>query len=228
MGGFTSSFSKDWENYFVDLKKTGTNNFYQILGPFIVGIRLSEIGSLNSYRPSLVIIGLWEDLKQNIGSFSRQGFMFEDFGYSIGVRQLSVKNENHADEWSRVAKIVDKEKKISFGRDVSVGEFLDCFDFWTNIEDPKKERHSFHAKVLTYKLKLAVYLDDIDFQERILGQILQEKEGWDLEVFELGFGPFETWFNALKKISVQDVRNKIETNKRNKNFSKLQNFKMLL
>lgn len=226
MTSSNSEINKDWKNAFPELQSFAPCRFYQVIGPVIFGIKLSKISSLNIYRPSLEVIGLWELENDNFRAFFQKGFMFEYFGYTIGFMNIGVDVDRHNKDYFEITQLVRKEIGIELGKSISIEEFISCLDFWKERSLENKST-GFQINYFVLKITCAIYVDRNDLVLNFLNEIEIASKNWDLKQIEYLYGSIEEWCNTLLSVKREDLHNRIQKNITTTKLKKLPNYELL-
>lgn len=218
---------KEWLSFFPSLEEYSSNKCYKIIGPFVIGIELITLPSGEKYRPHFVIYPLYKmDLK---ACLKYPELMFEF--YNTKGLQFNLPYQDLDEQFKEAQIIVAKTLKISLtSHTVSLESFNDLIENELYYNSSYRSHSGKIASLLELKFYASLYVGNQTKIEKILHEILETSENWDMNMFETWFGKFEIWFESLKEIQSKRklFLDQIESNKQDKKMVKLQVAELIL
>lgn len=215
----------DWVQTFPQLTKFGYNKYYKIVGPIILGIELIKLPHSDAYRPYFVVYPLWQkDLKT---CFSGPVILLQT--YNKKGLPFSIPYTKHNDFFKEAVDCFKKQIPISMNNDISVNILFELIDKCFN-DILVKSNSAEQARLYELKLNIALYLDDEEQIKNILDCIKNESKNWNMQMFEIWYGEFDTWLQYLyekmnKKIAFLE---QIIINKQDKKLKNLKKSELVM
>lgn len=210
--------TEDWLNSFSQLSAYAQNKLYKVVGSCIIGIELIKLPHSEEYRPHFVIYALWKsDVKKCLDAPVLMKQLYNRKGL-----QFNIPYEKHTTYFNDAIKCFRKQIPVSLNDDVtlkSLFEFVDSLFGDMLVKSNSAEQ----AKLFELKFYTALYTGNQSQVQIVLNQIKQTSKNWNMHMFEMWYGEFDTWLNGLhEKVNCRDeFLKQIEANKLDKKISQL-------
>ena len=210
--------TEGWLNSFPQLSAYAQNKLYKVVGSCIIGIELIKLPHSEEYRPHFVIYALWKsDVKKCLDA----PFLMKQLYNRKGL-QFTIPYEKHTTYFNDAIECFRKQIPVPLKDDVtlkSLFEFVDSLFGDMLVKSNSAEQ----AKLFELKFYTALYTGDQSQVLNVLNQIKQTSKNWNMQMFEVWYGEFDTWLQGLQeKVNRRDEFVKqIEANKQDKKISQL-------
>ncbi|MEL0455919.1 hypothetical protein WJN01_06745 [Flavobacteriaceae bacterium SZ-1-7] len=221
---------EEWLKAFPNLCPTGSNKFFEILGPMIVGIELVKLSYGDEYRPYMVVSSFWNtgiiknklesDFKRRISTPNIYSSLThsDGRGFNIGYYDTSLIKE---------ASSQIKERFLPLGQNVSINTFFNYLDFYKD-SSKQAQTSAGEARLLEFKYLVAKYSDDENLSNQIMQCIETGRKVWDMEHFEKWIGNYDAWVKKLENISRNELLDVVNKFKLNSQIKKLHDYKLMI
>lgn len=210
----------EWLKTFPNLNALSRNKLYKIIGPFICGIELVNLPRSQEYRPHFVVYSLW---KGNVKSCLEYPSLLLQF-YDEKKLQIDLPYNDVSDKYKEAQKIVSNNLKISFAENVALEKLFSLIDNVLENDITCKFNSGKVASLFELKFYASLYTGNQIQVENVFNQIEQLSKNWNMQMFEIWYGKFDTWLHELKKKQNDrdDFLKQIEANKQDKRIARLQ------
>lgn len=210
--------TEEWLNSVPQLSAFTQNKLYRIVGCVIVGIELVKLPKVEDYRPHFVLYPLW---KSNLRNCLDSPTILMEINNKKGL-QFSIPYLKHSSYFNEAIEYLKKQVPILFNESVSLKFLFDLVDSQFN-DILVKSNSAQQAKLFELKFYTALYTGNQSQVQNVLNQIKQTSKNWNMKMFEMWHGNFDTWLQRLQeKISCRDEFLKlIEASKQDKKISQL-------
>lgn len=210
--------TEEWLNAFPQLSAFAQNKLYKMIGCCVAGIELIKLPHSEEYRPHFVIYSLWQnDVKKCLDAPVLMKQLYNKKGL-----QFNIPYEKHTTFFNDAVDCFKKQISVSLNGDVtlkSLFEFVDSLFSDMLVKSNSAEQ----AKLFELKFYTALYTGNQSQVQNVLNQIQQASKNWNLQMFEVWYGKFDTWLQGLqeKVNSREEFLKQIEANKQDKKIAKL-------
>lgn len=186
--------TEDWLNAFPQLSAFAQNKLYKIVGACIIGIELIKSPFSDEYSPYFVAYPLWKsDVKECLDA----PFFMKRLKNNKGL-QFDIPYEKHTIFFTDAVECFKKQIFVSLNGDVtlkSLFEFVDRpFGDMLVKSNPAEQ-----AKLFELKFYTALYTGSQSQVQNVLNQMQQASKNWNIQMFEMWYGKFDTWLSGLQE-----------------------------
>ncbi|MCP9751017.1 hypothetical protein [Ferruginibacter sp. HRS2-29] len=210
--------TEDWLNAFPQLSAFAQNKLYKMIGCCVAGIELIKLPHSEEYRPHFVIYSLWQnDVKKCLDAPVLMKQLYNKKGL-----QFNIPYEKHTTFFNDAVDCFKKQMPVSFNGDFTsklLFEFVDSLFSDMLVKSNSAEQ----AKLFELKFYVALYTGNQSQVQNVLHQIKQASRNWNMQMFEIRYGNFDTWLQVLQeKVNSRDeFLKQVEANKQDKKISQL-------
>lgn len=193
--------TEDWLNSFPSLCAFTQNKLLKVFDSTILGIELIKSRFAEEYSPYIVIYPLW---KNNIDDCLDAPYLMMRMKNRKGL-QLDLAYNNHHICFIEAKEFIIKQIPFSLNGDIKLKELFDFID-GQFVDILVKSNSAQQAKLFELKFNIALYEGDTEQIQNVLNQIQQASIKWKMDMFEMWYGKFDLWFQALQgKITKRDA-----------------------
>lgn len=210
--------AEEWLSFVPQLSAFAQNKLYRIVGCCIIGVELVKLPKVEDYRPHFVLYPLWKsDLKNCLHSPT----ILMEISNKKGL-QFSIPYLKHNAYFNEAMECLKKQVPILFTENMPLKSLFDLVDSRFN-DILVKSNSAQQAKLFELKFHTALYTGNQSQVQNVLNQIKQASRIWNMQMFEMWYGNFDTWLQVLqeKVNSREDFLNQIEENRQDKKISQL-------
>lgn len=211
--------TEEWVKAFPNLSANAQNKLYKIVGPFVLGIELINLPRSENYRPHFVIYSLW---KNSVKTCLEYPVIMQEF-YNSKKLQLNLPYGDVSGKYKEAQTIVSNSLKVSFNDDITLQRFYVLINDVLQNDIAYKSHSGKIASLFELKFYSTLYIGNQSQVQNVLNQIQQAGKNWDMQMFEVWYGKFDTWLQGLqeKVNSREEFLKQIEANKKDKKISQL-------
>lgn len=210
--------TEEWLSSVPQLSAFAQNKLYRVVGCSIIGVELVKLPKVEDYRPHFVLYPLWKsDLKNCLDSPT----ILMEISNKKGV-QFSIPYLKHSAYFNEAIECLKKQVPILFTENVPLKSLFDLVDSRFN-DILVKSNSAQQAKLFELKFHTALYTGNQSQVQNVLNQIKQASRNWNMQMFEMWYGNFDTWLQVLqeKVNSREEFLKQVEANKQDKKISQL-------
>lgn len=216
--------TQEWLKAFPQLSAFAQNKLYKKIGCCIVGIELIKSPYSDEYSPYFVVYPLWKsDMKICLDT----PFFMKRLKNNKGL-QFDIPYEKHTAFFNDAVDCFKKQISVSLNSDVTLKSLFEFVDsLFSDIL--VKSNSAQQAKLFELKFHTALYTGNQDQVQNVLTQIKQASRYWNMQMFEMLYGLFDTWLEVLqeKVNSREEFLKQIEANKHDKKISQLKSSELI-
>jgi hypothetical protein len=210
--------NEEWLNAFPELSAFAQNKLYKIVGSCVIGIEIIKLPHSDEYRPHFVIYALWKDDSKK---YLDAPVLMKQLYNKKGL-QFNIAYEKHTAYFNDAIECFKKQITVSLNGGItlkSLFEFIDSLFGEMLVKTNSAEQ----AKLFELKFYSALYTGNQSQVQSVLNQIQQASKNWNMQMFEVWYGKFDTWLQGLqeKVNSRAEFLKQIEANKQDKKISQL-------
>lgn len=210
--------TEDWLNSFGQLSAFAQNKLYKVVGSCIIGLELIKLPHSEEYRPHFVIYALWkDDVKKCLDAPVLMKQLYNRKGLQFNIPYLK-----HSSYFNDAIECFKKQFPVTLNGDVTLKSL---FEFINSLFSDMlvKTNSAEQAKLFELKFYSALYTGNQLQVQNILNQIQQAGKNWNMHMFEMWYGKFDTWIQGLqeKVSSREEFLKQIESNKKDKKILQL-------
>jgi hypothetical protein len=219
--------NKDWKDKFPKLKKIGSNQIFEIIGPLLVGIELVKSKFGKEYEPHIMICSLFGSDVSNcrVGNDLKSCLDSPEIYFGLSNSkggQFKIDYRNHKELLDNA--IIEMQRQhLPLEKDISINDLFKFFDKKTSQCKSSGEL----AQYLEFQYLVALFLDNESSKNDIIREIERQKPLWNMEHFELWLGSYDKWFDNLKNKKPNDVVKSFNNVLKNDKLEKLTIFKLI-
>lgn len=221
----------NWLEAFPKLKPIGTNKFFEILGPILIGIELVKSSYGDEYKPYLVVCSFWNsdvlnnklesELKRRLNNPNIYLSLNKDNGVEFNIGYYDYKLIPEA-----ISRI--KKQFLPLERDVKIDEIFDYIDYYKSYSNIPPDIAGVNAILLEFKYLICKYLGNKVLTDKILEEINENYMSiWDKSSFENWIGDYNLWLKRLKHISREELVSAVNNFKQDPKIKKLNAFRLI-
>jgi hypothetical protein len=210
--------TEEWLSSVPQLSAFAQHKLYRIVGCAIIGIELVKLPKVEDYRPHFVLYPLWKsDLKNCLDS----PIILMEISNKKGL-QFSIPYLKHNSYFNEAIECSKKQIPILWSENIALKSLFDLVDSRFN-DILIKSNSAQQAKLFELKFYTALYTGSQFQIQNILNQIQQASKNWNMQMFEVWYGKFDTWLKGLqeKVNSREKILKQIEANKQDKKILQL-------
>lgn len=210
--------TEEWLSSVPQLSAFAQNKLYRIVGCTIIGIELVKLPKVEDYRPHFVLYPLWKsDFKNCLDSPT----ILMEISNKKGL-QFSIPYLKHISYFNEAIECLKKQLPILWNENVALKSLFDIVDNRFN-DILIKSNSAQQAKLFELKFYTALYTGSQSQVQNVLNQIQQASKNWNMQMFEMWYGKFDTWLQGLqeKVSSREEFLKQIEINKQDKKIAQL-------
>ena len=210
--------TEEWVSSVPQLSAFTQNKLYRIVGCSIIGIELIKLPHSEEYRPHFVFYPLWKnDVKKCLDA----PFIYFALRNNKGL-QFDIPYLKHSGYFNEAIECLKKQVPILFNESVSLKSLFDLVDNRFN-DILVKSNSAQQAKLFELKFYTSLYTGSQSHVQNVLNQIKETSTNWNMQMFEMWYGNFDTWLQGLQeKVNCRDgFLKQIEANKQDKKISQL-------
>lgn len=218
------TISEEWLSLIPNLNLFAQNKFYKLVGCTILGIELIKLPNSEDYRPHFVLYPLWrENMRKCLDLPSVYFALKNNKGLQFDIPYL--KHNLYINE---AVQCLKKQLPILWDEDIALESLFDLVDRLFN-DILIKSNSAQQAKLFELKFYTALYTGNQSQVQNVLNQIQQASKNWNMQMFEMWYGKFDTWLRGLleKVNSNEDFLKQVESNKQDKKILKFNKFNFI-
>ena len=217
MAKITAEIISDWQSAFPELKVFSRSRLFKVIGPFMAGIELNNLGGSSKYRPYFMIYPLYE---QDLDKCMDTPAVFHEF-YNPKNIQYYIAIEKHKDFYAQIVKEIRTSLLLPFDRDIRFDELVAAVN--TYLSRPIVVANAGLSKVIAYRFLYvcSLYIYDQNQTQRILKELQDCCASMAPARFLHFFGEYDKWFDGLHEMKEKrdEIIETIITNRANKKIS---------
>lgn len=210
--------TEEWLNTVPQLSPFAQNKLFRIVGCTIIGIELINIPNIEGYKPHFVVYPLWKENAKICLDVPSIYFGIEN---KKGL-QFSIPYLKHNNYFNEAIECLKKQLPILWDENIALKSLYDLVD--TRFNDVLiKSNSAQQVKLFELKFYTALYTRNQFQIQNILNQIQQASKNWNMQIFEMWYGKFDTWLHGLQEKASrrEEILKQIKVNKRDKKISQL-------
>lgn len=210
--------AEEWLSSVPQLSAFAQNKFYKVVGCLIIGVEAVNIPNIEGYKPHFVVYPLWkDDVKKCLDAPSLYLCLENKKGLQFSIPYLK-----HSAYFNEAIECLKKQVPILFTENVPLKSLFDLVDSRFN-DILVKSNSAQQAKLFELKFYSALYTGNQSQVQNVLNQIQQASKNWNMQMFEVWYGKFDTWLQGLqeKVNSCEEFLKQIEANKQDKKILQL-------
>ena len=221
---------KNLNEFYPKLKKIGKNGLYEKLGPLLVGVELEKSRYENSYSPYFIITGLWgNDISNYRGVNPKSCLDSPDIHIRLkntdGLH-FPINNENSQTVIKDISTFINSNF-FMLDKNIQMESLIKIIDSYKSHPNIIGGSSGAMAVLLEFKFLLSIVLDKNDLKVSTINEISKAKDDWNMEHFKMWIGEYEEWFESLKKITKNDVKQSISKVTNSSIFLNLNSFQII-